>query len=639
MNEINNVVLKNIIISASKILNEKGVLEGVNIKFSPISASHIYLTSNKKIVNYFPDEIEKEGINFDLNSFFDIMLGLSNSISTYMYELRKPINSGEMNLISYSKLEKNKFIKIHVTNHFFKKGNLGKEKVQISIFENDEDFGENELITIGFTKRDVVLLFALFKEMISSEFRTKSFFVEATKIDAYTQEEISKDMIAVTKVDNSLVIDSIWLHGQELLNIMYVVDRLIYGYKIEENLYDLIFKYRQINLVVERNIPYLIIKKMNENDEEILSKDSHGNEYYIKIPLAGFFITILGIYLNIKVLRHADIEYEFDKNVENLESKSIFKNESRVKYHISTKESFLGIGVRTNKKTKYSSIIFVGELKENVYKIVDEENGVVLDSMYVDSNGIERQILNSFSIDLKEHWFKLVKALSIAYTKDYEKWDRKYNMTKFFVTVNEPGGWVKYEFEINSNIKNKVSAILTINKYKMVKGEKPELLASFRQPLYHKYVYQLLTMLLETAEFFPKEKYIININKKELLQYKYKSMRKAISFKKNEMVDYGFKRKNNKVIWGIFSENNNAKEELDGSDKFLLKISAEKRLKYGDWLPFVGNKISIGPDRYLTDMHGEINLEKKYGEGPEWATQIYFGMSNVSPLYMIEEEE
>jgi len=638
MDNLKNIVLKQIILSAEKIRNEKGVLEGINIKFSPISSNHIYLTSTKRVVNYFPTEIETDGINFDLKSFYDLMLGLSNSISTFMYELRKPINSGEMNLISYSKLEKNKFFKIHVTNHFFRSGNLGKDKVSISIFEDDEDFGENELINIPFTKRDVILLYALFKEILSSELRTKSFFTEASKIDYYTQEEISKETISITKVDNAIVIDSVWLHGQELLNLMYVVDRLLYGFKIEQNLNSLIFNYRQISIEIDNNIPYLIIKKMNDNEEEIVKTDSNGNEYYLKVPLAGYILTILGLYIDIKVLRHADIEHELESNTENIRSKSVFIKNKKIKYHISTKESFIGIGVTKNNKSNYSSLTLSAMVKDNVYKIVDEDVGVVLDSMYY-SNGVKKQILTDFSINLKEHGYKLIKGLSIAYTQDYKKWKKNRNMTKFFVTVNEPGGWVKYEVDISSNIKNNVPAILTVSKYKMIKGEDPEFIASFRQPLYHKYIYQLLTMLLAMSEFFPKQKHIIQIDKKELLKYKYKSMKTVTTLKNTEIINYGFKRKNNNLIWGIFSDTNNMKEHIDDSDKFLLKISSEKRLFSGDWVPFVGNKISIGPDRYLTDQYGEINLEKEYGFGVEWATHIYFATSEINPLYTIEEEE
>lgn len=635
--KIEKIVLNNVILSAEKITDEKGTLNGVNLKVSPVSKNHVYHTSAKQVVNYFPTELETDGVNLDLKSLYDLILALSNSISTYLYELRKPVNSGEINLLSYSKLEKDSFLKINVTNHFFKSGNLGKDKVTISFFENDEDFGENELIAIPFTKRDVILLFSLFKELISGEFRTKSFFLEASKINIETNEEISRETIALTKVDNAIVIDSTWLHGQEMLNLMYVVEKLMQGFKIENDLSSLIFSYRQLKVSIKNGIAFLEVRRFDENNTSSPNKMVNGEPYYLRIALAGYFLPVLAMFLDVKVLRHADIDHELDSTKINETSRSIFISNPKIKYHISTKESFIGVGVHKAKKSDYSSLIFSASVKENVYSVEDEDSGIIFDSMF-EKNGKKIQVLNHFTVNLKEHWHKFIKGLALAYTEEYKDWKKDRNITKFFVTVLEDSVWYKYEFSILSTADNKVAAVLTIDKFKMVKGEDAEFVASFRQPLFRKYLYQLLIMSMELAEFFPKEKFIMDINKKDLLKYRYKSLKTVKSLKNNEIIRYGFKRKNNKVSWGVFSETNDKLVELSENDKFFLRISAERRLKYGDWIPFVGDKICIGSDKYLTDLNGEFNLEKTYGLGVEMAIYFYFGMKDVNPHYAIQGE-
>ena len=51
------------------------------------------------------------------------------------------------------------------------------------------------------------------------------------------------------------------------------------------------------------------------------------------------------------------------------------------------------------------------------------------------------------------------------------------------------------------------------------------------------------------------------------------------------------------------------KNNMSTSDLYMLTISAEHRLKYGIWLKFQGENVSIDKDGFLTTLYEEINLE------------------------------
>jgi len=618
-----NIILKNAIVTLNEIIDEKGQFSGMNIKFMPVSQDHIYTTSDTtNIVREFPDFLYKNGFNFDLKSLIEFTMSLNSNISTAMYDIRKKMpNGGELNYIINSKYEESNFLKVNVTKHFFRNKNLGRNKVSLCFFENDEDFGKNELIEISFTKKDVQILFNLIVEISSSFINSKVSFIPAKRVDIESGEEIRETSVSFMKVANSVVIDGIWLHGQEILNLMFLVDQLNYEFEVEKKLDTLNSFYRQLRFVNENGIMSIYLKKMNANSEEEDLVDMETNrKYHLKLDISSYLLTLMSMFLSVKMLQHG--EYEEDLNSE-YENANKFNNIKNIKYHISMKESFVGFGYNNSKK-RGEEVTFAAVVKDNAFSIVDENNNK-LDLMF-EKNGEKIVVLDQINISLRDQWPKLLEALSMAYTKSYLKWDKKSFHRRFFVTNNEKGRWYKYEFDISGSEENKASAVLVINKY-LISGKDFELISSYRQPLFKRYLFQLIVILLNISSYFEKTDFKITTNKKDIMKFRFQSLKRMSILRKNEDIVYGFERNGEEFTWGIFSDKNKMKEVIPSQDIKLLNLSSLFRLIRGDWLPFVGQKICIGPDRYLTDIYGEFFLEKKYGEGEVWASNIFFSTS------------
>jgi len=626
MIEFNNIILKNTIVHLKPIENEVGALNGLNIRFEEISQDFIYKTSEGIIVQDFPQDLTEEGINLDLKSLMKFNGTIANTISTYLYSLRKSLNQGEMILNIKSSFEKEKYMKINVTKFFFREKTKGRNKIDLSVMYEDPEFGTYESIMLSFTKKDVQILFSIIKEIVSHYNRSRSLFISGTRIDYDSEEPIEEVNVPIVKIDNAIVIDSIWLHGQEILNLMYVVDKLIHGMHIEEDLNVINTYYRQLKITNENGIAYLILKKLDGNHNDDPIKTSTGEDCKLKLSFSTDFLSILYSFLSIQVLRHADIDFDFDDSVEILGSKDPFINIKGMKYHISLRESFIGVAVNESKKDGSKSISLVGKVKDGAYNL-ETEDGELMPSVFKQGDEI-KSILNEFNINLRDQWPKLIKALSLAYNGLYKSEEKNFNLMKFFIISNDRNGKFKYQFSILSNEENKASAVLVIDKFQ-IKNREETFIASYRQPLFERYVYQLLSILLASSEFIPDINYIEEVNKKDIIAYRYKSMKNVIKLTKNEILEYGIKKIDNLTFWGIFSNNNKMFNELSIQDQFLLNQSALSKIFRGYWIPFVGETIAIGPDRYLTDTFGEINLEKdNEAEGIDWAIKLYFGTSS-----------
>ena len=617
MNKV-KLFLKNVNVEISCVSNDYGDIGGLNIKFFPISHNSIYTTSGAFVVRKFPEFLQTTGINLDLSSSIDLSMSLNAAISTAMFYHRKQMfNGGEIDIISKSTLMPDHYLKINTTKHFFRKENLGVNKVSLSIFEDDEDFGKSELIQFHFSKKDVQILFKVITNLMNNVVKTKVLFVTADRIDSTTNEIIDQGLsIPFMKVDSSVVFDGIWLHGQELFNLMFVVDQLNYGLNIENNLDSLNGSYRQIRFENHNNIEYIVLNKKNSETENVDMTDSDGNNFYLRIPISSYLLTILSLFVSPKMLKH-----DYMKNNEFYEKTDKFSDLKNIDYHISTRESFMGLGY-VNHKKHGEMLKFAMKVKPDAF-FVEDEGGSRFDLMY-SKNGENLIVLDTLELNMvNEQWRKLTEALSVAYTESYKEFGLDSYIRKFFVSKMENGRWFRYEFVISASAGNKAAAVFVINKY-TVNGSEQKLISSFRQPMFKKYLYQFLSILLNLSEKFEKTDFIIQANKNEMMQYRYKSMKQVINLNKNEIVEYGFKKNGTSFEWGIFSNNNNMHSIVEDQDLALLNISSSFRLLRGFWLPFVGYKICIGPDKYLTDIYGEFLLDKKVGDGEFWASNIFY---------------
>lgn len=623
VNKFDNVHLKNILLNLESIEDSMGKLNGIKMIFNSTHEDKIYHKSNGQVVGFFPENLS---ISLDLKSLIQLNSLFLQTISSYLYNIRSKVFQKDLIEVIHSRIDDKRYIRIRVSKYFFREEEKGRYKISIAIINKGIDENDDvEIVNLNFSKRDIVIFSSLLRTMISSYLRSASLTTLINFVDKETNEIIDSKFGGIAKIDNSLLIEGTWLHGQELMNIMYTVDQLIYKLHIEKNLNHLNSFYRQIKFVKEDEVLYLHINKMDaeHNEVPLIIND---RECYMKIPMSSDLLSALFLYLDINVLRHADFEYDM-KNMDILGSQKVDLGD-KVKFHISMRESFLGIAIRPKlKNPEESRITLVGKTKDGQFQ---EENDVsdILENFIKKYNKAGEKVLvpvlTEFQIDLKDQWPKLIAALGIAYTREYIIEEKTWNLMKFFVINQNNKGKFKYEFTIFADEKNKAPAVLIIDQYQIKKGEDDILLARYRQPLFEKYIYQLISIILTASEDIQQIDLTQDMNLKSLLQYKYKSFESIQKIKKDKQIDFGIKKTVNDVEIGNYTQE--LTSLLNIQDIALLNISAFFRLTKGYWIPFVGDKISVGQDGYLTDMYGELNMEEDK-KGSIWATKIFFGTS------------
>lgn len=619
-----NIFLKNILLTLEAQNDENGKFIGSKLIFNTTHEDKIYHKTNGQPVGYFPENLS---VILDMKSLIKLNSLFLETISSYLYNIRSKVFDRDLIEIINSKLDEKRYIKVRVSKFFFREEDKGRYKISIAIINKGLDGAEDsEILNINFSKRDVVIFSSLLRTMTSSYLRESPLTTQINYVNKDTNEVVDSRLGTIAKVDSSLLINDVWLHGQELLNIMYTIDQLIYKLNIEQNLDVLNSFYRQIKFTREKDILYMIVKKMNKDHEEEYTIINNV-ECYIKIPMSSYLMSALFLFLDINILRHADFEEDFE-NSEILGSSKTYLGE-KVKFHISMKESLLGIAIRPKTKSpEESKITFVGKTKEGQFQEENEYSDILENYIKKYNANGEKElvpVLSEFQIDLKNQWHKLISALGTAYTREYITEEKEWNLVKFFVINQNNLGRFKFEFTIFSDKNNKAPAVLIIDKYKQKKGDEDEFLARFRQPLFEKYIFQLLSIILTASEDIEKIDLIEDLNLKSMLAYYYKSFKKIKEIKKDKEIKYGIKKHDDVIEIGNFTQEGNS-SILNNQDISLLNISSFFRLTKGFWIPFVGDKIAIGQDGYITDMYGETNMEVDK-KGSLWATKIFFGTS------------
>lgn len=622
LKKFKNLHLKNIIMDLESIENnETGRLEGLTLVFNPIHEDKIYNKTNGKPVGFFPNNLN---VKLDMRNIIQLNALFLETLSSYLYNIRQKVFDRDMIEIIHSRIDDERYLRVRVSRFFFREEEKGRYKISIAIIKKGkEDIDDSEIVNINYTKRDIIVFSSVLKRMVSSYMRDNATSVLGEYINFETKEDLYEKQCMIAKIDNSVVIDSIWLHGQELMNVMYIIHELIYNLNIEKKLDSLVTFYRQVRFIRKGDILYLELSKMNKyHDYEYL--EINGEKAILKLPISSFLLSVLYLFIDINILRHADFEEEFIEDMEILGSSKTHLGKG-IKYHISMKESLIGIAINERKKNpEESKVSLVGKVKEGHFSEINEL-GIPVENytkMYDgDNNKSLVPVLMDFDIDLKNQWIKLIKGLSLALTGEYKE-ERDFNLLKFYVINHTPMGRYKYQFKIYSDPENKAPAVLTIDKIKVRKeGETFE--SRYRQPLFKKYIYQLISIILSSAQDIEKIDFVMNVSSKELLKYQYKSFKTVKNVKKGKEIEYGIKKFEQEVLFGNFS-NPNTYMKLPFQDIELTNITSYFRIINGYWIPFVGEKISFGQDGYLTDLFGEINLEKD-SKGVEWASRLYFG--------------
>lgn len=624
INGFKDIHFKHIIMDFNSIQNiDNGRLEGLNLTFKPINEDKIYHKTNGSPVGFFPNDLN---ITLDIKGLITLNSLLLETVSSYLYNLRQKVFTKDLNEIIYSKLDDKRYIKVRVSKYFFREEEKGRYKISIAVIKKgDKDIDDSEIVNINFTKRDVIIFMSILKRITTSYFRENATSVFGEIVSVESNEILKESNFLIAKIDSSILIDKVWLHGQELMNIMFVLQELIFNLNIEERLEALQSFYRQVKFVKEEDILYLELSKMNINHQyEYLQEN--GEDAKIRIPITGYLLSTLYLYLDINILKHADFESELLDNVEILGSTKTDLGKG-VKYHLGMKESILGISIKERKKNPdESKISLVGQVKQGHFSEVNEFGDYVENFMKMydkNNNQITVPVMTEFDIDLRNQWHKLVRALSVAYTRNYKE-EKDFNLVKFFVINQTVKGRFKYEFTIHSDKNNKAPAVLIIDRYNL-KNKDEVFEARYRQPLFKKYIYQLMLIILASAQEIEKIELLEEIETKDLLKYHYKSFKSVKEVKKSKTASFGLKKVEDQTLLGNFAQPN-LYVTLNTQDIEILNISSEFRIFNSSWIPFVGDNVAIGQDGYLTDMFGEVNLEEN-DNGADWAVKLFFGTS------------
>lgn len=615
-----NIVLKNIVLGLEA-KEEEERLSGIRVTFKPVNEDMIYHKSNGQPTGWLKQNL---GIDLDMRSVIELNSLFLETQSSYLFNLRNKVFKKDLIENINSKLDDNISLRVRVSKYFFREEERGRFKISIAVLEKDEETGEKkEIVNINFTKRDVLIFSSLVKKIASSYHRGSFMRATIEQVDKESNEIIDNKICSVSKIDNSLLIDNVWFHGQELLNVMHAVGHLSFKLNIEKNLNSINSIYRQIKITNENEIAYFQIRKLDHdhNEEDLLTEDN--KPCYLRIPISSYLLSYLYLFLDINVLRHAD--YTTDETVEILGSTKAI-TDRKIRFHISMKESSIGVGIKqkSNDPTE-SKVSLVGRVKEGAFKEINDEDDVLENYIKIYNKDGEKEIvpvLTQFDIDLKNHYEKLISALAMAYTKEYITDEKDWNLIRFYVINQNQEGKFKYVFTVFADNKNKAPAVLIIDKYKTKKDEEDKLIGRFRQPLFEKYVYQLMTIMLTASEDIENLSLLEDKQIKSILKYHYKSLKRINQLKKDKKIEYGIKKTPDGVEIGNFTQRD-LTSLLSYQDVELLNMSAHFRLITGHWIPFVGEKIAIGQDGYLTDMFGELNMEES-SEGTRWATKILF---------------
>ncbi|HIP33517.1 MAG TPA: hypothetical protein EYG89_02005 [Bacteroidia bacterium] len=605
MKKINHIEFKNIKAGFEGVSENSTRLNGIKINFYALNDDKIHFTSSGDIVRIFPNDLN---ISLDFNALTTFTGMLIETISSYLFQIRDSIMTKDLVQEISSSIDSRYKIRVRISRMFFREEEKGRYKASIAFLDKNTD---EEVVNISFSKRDIQVMLGMIRGIVSEYDRDYGSYVPGLTLGGNSNQ---MDNLKIIKVENSIMIGNIWLHGQEITNLQYTVNELLNRLYIEKNLKDLRGSYRQIKFVEEEMVMYMFLEKYTENSES-------ENTISYKIPLTQKILSILYLYVNIDILGKIPAS-EFEDETTRLERMKMMSGE-KVRYHLSMKESNLAIGIRDRNKSDEKKMLLLGEVKLNAFQFKNEDDEVIENFIhkYVDGEKIYVDLLTEFKIDLKDHWKKLVRGLSLAYTKEYTS-ERDRNKVLFYVINQDNKGRWKYQFTIVSDKENKATAVLIIEKFKIHGRENEELVGRFRQPLFNKYVYQLISMILVTAKDMDNIEFYKDLNLKDLSPYSYSSMKTVSEVKKDSTESFGIKRTKDKVLFGsIFNEK--LVEELDDIDRALLRVSAEFKLLNGYWLPFSSNKVTISQDGYLKDMFSEVNLNENFGV--DWATMLYFG--------------
>ncbi len=635
--KITQINLKHLIFSAAPSYSEENRLEGITFKFFEKNNDEVYTKSYR---NDFEVAHSFHNIKLilDTRQLITFVSTLVEGVSTYLYNIRYQL-AGEEHLETNLRLKEDKRgnnnYKLRITNNRKKVRKFDKDdkehaltryKVMIAI-NVIVDEKEIELVELRFTKRDVLLMLNIIKSMMSIDSRIFNFiYSNSQTIDSDSEVLSDPELISISKIDNSIVFGDTFLHGQEILNLNYLVDMLIFGFGIENDLDTIVSNYRQISTFKYNDfILGLNIKKMKKNEDSFVFDENKSIDIMFNNRLlAGLFL-----FLTTSQLKHSSLANEVDKE----------KFGKQVFYHINLLESDIAVGfnsvpkLKTVKKTgkEYMNFFSISvSTKERMFE--EGKAGYIKHFLPGTDEPTYVNSIDELSLGLHGKWIYFLETITKANNKEFDE-DETTIRKRLHIIKAEAGGQKKYTIGLYSDTENKAPLVLSIEKYDK-EGE--NILGKYRQPMFSKYIKEFLMISMQSAYELPNFSYKEQKELSEIVGLEYTNLKMVkegnLSFPsiknipEGTQVKIGIEKLRNRIVKiGDFS-----KEEkttvLDYNDIISLNISAANRIMHGKWIPFVGEQIALSQEGYFTDLFSEINLEEK-GLGAFHAWQYFFGTS------------
>lgn len=638
--QITQINLKHLIFSATPKYSEENKLDGVILKFFEKNNDEVYTKSYK---NDFDVAYSFHSIKLvlDTRQLITFASTLVEGISSYLYNIRYEL-AGEEHLETFVNLKEDKRgnnnYQLRITNNrkkvrkFDKDDNehaLTRYKVMISV-NTIIDGQELEIVELRFTKRDVLLMLNMLKAIVADKGRIFNFiYSNSQTVDSDKEVLSDPQLIPISKIDNSIVFGSTFLHGQEILNLNYLIDMLIFGFGIENDLDTIVSKYRQIETFKYND--FILGLKINKmiKEEGNYSQDyfEYSDNQKVELIFNNRLLAGLFLFITPSQLRHSSLLNEVDKA----------KFGKQVLYHINLLESDIAVGFNTVQKLKtvkktgneYMNFFSISVLTKN--RMFEEgKQGYIKHFLPGTDEPIYVKAIDSLSLGLHGKWIYFLETITKANNKEFDE-DETVIRKRLHILKAEQGGQKKYTIGLYSDSENRAPLVLSIEKYDK-EGEK--LLEKYRQPMFSKYIKEFLMISMQSAYELSNFSYKIQKELSEIIGVEYTNL-KTIKNGHSELpsiknipdgiqAKIGIEKiKNNIVRIGDFSDENKICT-LDYNDLISLNISAANRILNGKWIPFIGEQISLSQEGYFTDLFSEVNLEEK-GLGAFYAWQYFFG--------------
>lgn len=633
---ITKIYLKSLIFSASPDFDAIGKFSGMEMRFYAKDSDQIYTKSYLKKFEV-ASGFSAIKLKFNSNQFLKFASTVVEGVSSYLYNIRYNL-VGEEHLETFIKLTpdqngRNNYL-LKITNNRTKTRKdkkaddketaMSRYKLLLTIHTYNENNEPEELVELRFTKRDCLLILNSLRSLVSNTDRMFNFAASSSSTVDSDSDFVGTEVVSVSKIDNSIAFGNVFLHGQELLNLSFLVTELVESFGIENNLETMFSNYRQV--AVKPLTDYLLgleISKMKVDKNLHTNEEAHSfdeNAHTQRLAINNRLLTGLYLFLTTTQLRHSVF-------LDQKKDEASFGK--KVLYHINLKESNIAIAFtkkperKISKKTGDSFMNFFSIAVSSKQSMHEQDKpGYIKHFLQNSDEPMYVPVIDKIALNLNASWVSFLETLVRATNREFAE-NETVIKKRVNIFSNEPGTRIKYSISIYADNDNKAPVVLSIEKYE---GEKEILVGKIRQPLFKKHLKQLLILAMQSARELPEFTFDKQKDLKDILSVKYKASKggNILPISDGNYVNIGIKKTTDSdvLIGRIFDKK--AFSNLEYDDVLMLNSSCANRILHGSWLPFVGEKISMSQDGHLTDLFSEVNLEER-GQGAFNAWQYFFG--------------